>query len=135
MALEDRVSSCWRSLNLHHHWPRERPLANSGAELSRSFVALLRIGSITVQTHTKIAHSHTSMASHMLTSRRWAILCRGEPYPITGVSLKLWKGGGDDTLHSKVVAPSPHGLAPTRFPASSVCRATKAKNSVAAKVT
>ena len=30
---------------------------------------------------------------------------------IRGSVSKLWKGGGDDNVHSSVVAPAPHGLA------------------------
>ncbi len=33
-------------------------------------------------------------------------------YDLGGVSW-VWKGAGDGTVHSKVVAPSPQGLAPT----------------------
>src|SRR4029450_6903300 len=33
-------------------------------------------------------------------------------YLITGNSLYWWKGGGDGSAHSSVVAPAPHGLSP-----------------------
>ena len=31
-------------------------------------------------------------------------------YLIRGSSLNWWNGGGDDKVHSSVVAPSPHGV-------------------------
>ena len=31
-------------------------------------------------------------------------------YFTLGKSSKVWNGGGDDTVHSSVVAPSPHGF-------------------------
>jgi hypothetical protein len=31
---------------------------------------------------------------------------------MTGSSLNWWKGGGEVSVHSRVVAPSPHGLSP-----------------------
>ena len=31
-------------------------------------------------------------------------------YFILGSSSKVWNGGGDDTVHSRVVAPTPHGF-------------------------
>ena len=42
------------------------------------------------------------------------------------------EGCGEETLHSRVWAEGPQGLAPMRFPASSVCSAMKTKSSVAA---
>src|SRR5690242_12236451 len=46
-------------------------------------------------------------------------------YFTSGNSSKVWNGGGDDTVHSSVVAPAPHGLAPTRSPEVSVLMAMK----------
>ena len=43
-------------------------------------------------------------------------------YLILGSSSKVWNGGGDATVHSKVVAPSPHGLF------AAVCFLVKAYN-------
>ena len=46
---------------------------------------------------------------------------RAGALPITGNSSCVWNGAGEGTVHSKVVAPSPHGLATvTRFPANRV---------------
>ena len=36
---------------------------------------------------------------------------RGLPYCTRGSTSNWWKGGGDDSVHSSVVAPAPHGLA------------------------
>ena len=33
-------------------------------------------------------------------------------YLITGSVLNWWNGGGEDSVHSSVVAPAPHGLSP-----------------------
>src|SRR3546814_232557 len=38
---------------------------------------------------------------------------------IRGSSLNWWNGGGLDSVHSSVVAPSPHGLSAARLPATS----------------
>src|SRR5215467_6195106 len=41
---------------------------------------------------------------------------RHESYLIRGSVSNWWNGGGDDSVHSSVVAPTPHGLLPaTRF--------------------
>src|SRR3546814_854836 len=37
---------------------------------------------------------------------------------IRGSSLNWWSGGGLDSVHSSVVAPSPHGLSAAFFPAT-----------------
>lgn len=43
------------------------------------------------------------------------VQCRGD-YRIRGNCSHWWKGGGEESCHSSVVAPSPHGLAPaSRF--------------------
>ena len=34
----------------------------------------------------------------------------GSIYFTLGSSSKVWNGGGEDTVHSRVVAPSPHGF-------------------------
>src|SRR5262245_29351679 len=41
---------------------------------------------------------------------------RSVAYCTRGSVSNWWKGGGDDSVHSSVVAPAPHGLAPaSRF--------------------
>lgn len=35
-------------------------------------------------------------------------------YVMRGNDSKVWKGGGEGSVHSNVVAPSPHGLATAR---------------------
>ena len=39
----------------------------------------------------------------------------GSIYFTFGNSSKVWNGGGEDTVHSKVVAPSPHGFCSAFF--------------------
>src|SRR5690348_14749972 len=53
-------------------------------------------------------------------------------YLMTGNSSYVWKGGGEGSIHSKVVAPSPQGLAAAFRPARKVWKRMKTKNSVAA---
>ena len=39
----------------------------------------------------------------------------GSIYFTLGSSSKVWNGGGDDTVHSRVVAPYPHGFGSAFF--------------------